>query len=63
MNEEHSLFKAQLKKLRHMTRNYRTPESACRSWQRFYQELKSLDFRLTEQIYLEREVLFPRFQF
>lgn len=63
MNEEHSLIKKQLKKLREMTRNYRTPESACRSWQRFYQELKSLDFRLSEQIYLEKEVLFPRFQF
>lgn len=63
MNEEHSLIKKQLNKLRHMTRNYRTPESACRSWQRFYQELKSLDFRLSEQMYLEREVLFPRFQF
>lgn len=63
MNEEHSVLKQQLRKLRQMTRNYRTPDSACRSWQRFYQELKTLDFRLSEQIYLEREVLFPRFQF
>lgn len=63
MNEEHSIIKRQLKKLRRMTRNYRTPDSACRSWQRFYRELKALDFRLSEQIYLERDVLFPRFQF
>lgn len=52
-----------IKKLRQMTRNYRAPDSACRSWQRFYRELKALDFRLSEQIYLERAVLFPRFQF
>lgn len=63
MNEEHSLIKRQLRELRQMTRNYRAPESACRSWQRFYRELKALDFSLSEQIYLEREVLFPRFQF
>ncbi|MGQ7271123.1 hemerythrin domain-containing protein [Marinobacter nauticus] len=63
MNEEHSIIKKQLKKLRDMTRNYRAPESACRSWRRFYHELKALDFRLSEQIYLERDVLFPRFQF
>lgn len=63
MNEEHSLIKRQLKKLRLMTRNYRAPDSACRSWQRFYRELKTLDFSLSEQIYLEQDVLFPRFQF
>lgn len=63
MNEEHSFIKQQLVRLRQMTRNYRAPASACRSWQRFYRELKALDFSLSEQIYLEREVLFPRFQF
>ena len=63
MNEEHSVIKKQLKKLRKMTRDYQAPESACRSWKRFYRELKELDFRLSEQIYLEKEVLFPRFQF
>lgn len=63
MNEEHSYLRQQLRKLRRMTRNYRVPDSACRSWQRFYRELKTLDFSLSEQIYLEREVLFPRFQF
>jgi regulator of cell morphogenesis and NO signaling len=63
MNEEHSFIKQQLVNLRQMTLNYRAPESACRSWRRFYRELKALDFSLSEQIYLEREVLFPRFQF
>ncbi|MEQ5813979.1 hemerythrin domain-containing protein [Marinobacter sp. NFXS11] len=63
MNEEHSFLKEQLNSLRRMTCNYRAPDSACRSWQRFYRELKALDFSLSEQIYLERDVLFPRFQF
>jgi regulator of cell morphogenesis and NO signaling len=63
MNEEHSIIKRQLHKLRLMTRNYRAPDSACRSWQRFYRELRTLDSRLSEQICLERDVLFPRFQF
>ncbi|MEP1217069.1 MAG: hemerythrin domain-containing protein [Marinobacter sp.] len=63
MNEEHSVIQRQLKKLRQMTRNYRAPGSACRSWQRFYLELNALDSSLSKQIYLERDVLFPRFQF
>ncbi|MFE8071038.1 hemerythrin domain-containing protein [Marinobacteraceae bacterium S3BR75-40.1] len=63
MNEEHADIKGQLKKLRALTGNYRAPASACRSWRRFYEELRVLDFGLSEQIFLEREILFPRFQF
>lgn len=63
MNEEHSMIKRQLRKLREMTRHYRVPQSACRSWRRLYRQLRDLDFRLSEQIYLERDILFPRFQF
>lgn len=63
MNEEHSIIKQQLGRLRSLTHNYRPPDSACRSWRRLYQELKSLEFGLSEQIYLERDILFPRFQF
>lgn len=63
MNEEHSFLKHQLIKLRQMTHNYRPPVSACRSWQRFYRELAALDFRLSEHIHVEQNVLFPRFQF
>lgn len=63
MNEEHDVIKAQLRGLRELTQNYKAPEAACRSWRRLYDELKSLDFSLSEQIYLERDILFPRFQF
>jgi len=63
MNEEHSVIKQQLGNLRLLTRNYQAPDSACRSWRRLYQELQNLDFGLSEQIYLERDILFPRFQF
>lgn len=63
LNEEHAHLKGQLGEIRALTDNYQPPESACRSWRRLYRELRSLDFRLSEQIYLERDILFPRFQF
>ncbi|MBQ0834618.1 hemerythrin domain-containing protein [Marinobacter sp.] len=63
MNEEHDAIKLQLRGLRELTNHYKAPEAACRSWRRLYDELKSLDFSLSEQIYLERDILFPRFQF
>lgn len=63
MNEEHSELRQVLKKMRRLTANYRPPESACRSWRRLYRELQAFDTRLSEQIYLERDILFPRFQF
>lgn len=63
MNQEHDVIKQQLKSLRELTCNYKAPETACRSWRRLYDELKSLDFSLSEQIYLERDILFPRYQF
>lgn len=63
MNEEHSALKQQLVRLRELTDNYQPPASACRSWGRLYSELKQLDFSLSEQVYLERNILFPRFQF
>ncbi|NWO08809.1 MAG: hemerythrin domain-containing protein [Alteromonadaceae bacterium] len=63
MNDEHEALQKQLRGIRELTHNYQAPEAACRSWRRLYDELKSLDFSLSEQIYLEREILFPRFQF
>lgn len=63
MNDEHEVIKQQLRDLRQLTHNYKVPEAACRSWRRLYDELKDLDFSLSEQIYLERDILFPRFQF
>lgn len=63
MNEEHAILKEQLGKLKLLTDNYQAPSSACRSWRRLYQQLKTLEFELSEQIFLERDILFPRFQF
>jgi|SRR5690554_471222 len=59
---QHELLKLQLRGLRELTGQYKAPEAACRSWRRLYDELKSLDFSLSEQIYLERDILSPRFQ-
>jgi regulator of cell morphogenesis and NO signaling len=63
MNQEHDDIKKQLRALRNMTQSYKAPKAACRSWRKLYDELKNLDFSLSEQIYLERDILFPRFQF
>lgn len=63
MNQEHDDIKKQLRALRSMTQSYKAPKAACRSWRKLYDELKNLDFSLSEQIYLERDILFPRFQF
>jgi regulator of cell morphogenesis and NO signaling len=63
MKEEHSVIRRQLRKLRSMTLNYQAPQTACSSWKRFYQELRDLDFSMREQIFLEQDVLFLRFQF
>ncbi|WP_309043025.1 hypothetical protein [Marinobacter sediminicola] len=59
---QHDLLKLQLRGLRELTGKYTAPEAACRSWRRLYDELKSLDFSLSEQMYLERDILSPRFQ-
>lgn len=42
--------------------NHQVPGSACRPWYRLYREPRGLYFRLSEQIYPERDVLFPGFQ-
>lgn len=63
MNSEHDALTDLLVDIRALTNNYQPPESACRSWRRLYQELQDLDARLSEQVHLERDVLYPRFQF
>lgn len=63
MNREHDEIKKRLRELRGLTQSYKAPKAACKSWRKLYDELKSLDFSLSEQIYLERDILFPRFQF
>jgi regulator of cell morphogenesis and NO signaling len=63
MNQEHDDIKKHLRELRGLTQSYKAPKAACRSWRKLYDELKGLDFSLSEQIYLERDILFPRFQF
>lgn len=63
MNDEHEAIKQQLRSIRELTHNYTAPDVACRSWRKLYDELKGLDYSLSEQIYLERDILFPRFQF
>src|SRR5690606_12833853 len=63
MNQEHDELGKRLKQIRALTNQYQTPPDACRSWQRLYLELEALDDSITEQVQLERNVLYPRFQF
>lgn len=60
MQKEHEGIKAQLRKIRELTKHYNAPDSACRSWRRLYEELRALDFNMSEQMYLEQEIIFPR---
>lgn len=62
IKQDHDEIRAQLRELRELTDSYQAPDTACRSWRRFYTELKSLDFSLSEQIDLEQNILLPRFQ-
>jgi regulator of cell morphogenesis and NO signaling len=63
MNYEHDEIKQELKNIRAITNQYNTPKKACKSWKRLYSSLKNIDFSLSEQICIERDILFPRYQF
>ena len=62
VNPDHEEIRAQLRELRALTDRYHAPDAACRSWRKLYSDLQSLDFSLSEQIYLEQNILLPRFR-
>jgi regulator of cell morphogenesis and NO signaling len=57
---EHDHAQAGLQALRSVTHNYTAPEHACRTYRALFDGLRELDADLTQHIYLENEVLFPR---
>jgi regulator of cell morphogenesis and NO signaling len=63
MNSEHDTLIELVIEIRKLTGEYRPPENACRSWRRLYGDLQKLDVSVTEQVHLERDILYPRFQF
>lgn len=60
MNHEHEAVSRVLYRLRDLTDNYTAPDNACVSHWVAYSMLKELDNDLTQHIYLENVILFPR---
>lgn len=60
LDQEHALFTNKIYQFRELTANYTPPEKACTSHRVVLSKLKELDNDLTQHIYLENEVLFPR---
>ena len=62
MRSEHADYVGELENMRELAHGFIPPEGACGSWRRLYQGAAALDATLREQIRLENEVLFPRFE-
>lgn len=60
INKEHEIILNMLHQLRHLTDNYTAPANACTSHRIVFGKLRELDNDLTQHMYLENEVLFPR---
>lgn len=62
MRNEHEGYAAEIAKVEELAHGFVVPEDACGSWRRLYQGVASLCTELREQIRLENDVLFPRFE-
>ncbi|WP_202526343.1 iron-sulfur cluster repair di-iron protein [Sneathiella litorea] len=62
MRKDHADLGVYLQRLADLTDNFTLPEGACRSWQALYIGLSKLNEDLREEIHLENNVLFPRFE-
>ncbi|MEO8404700.1 MAG: DUF542 domain-containing protein [Chitinophagaceae bacterium] len=60
LEQEEEIFLDKLYKLRELTGNYTPPENACTSHRVTMLKLKELDNDLTQHIYLEKDILFPK---
>jgi len=60
MKHEEDVLSALVLKIRMLTNSYTAPENACVSHTLALSRLKELDNDLTQHIYLENEILFPR---
>lgn len=61
MRNEHRDYAAELDRLQALARDFIPPEGACGSWRRLYADAAALCAGLREQMRLENDVLFPRF--
>lgn len=62
MRCEHEGYQAKLAKLEELARCFVLPEGACGSWRRLYEGVALLCEDLREQIHVENDILFPRFE-
>ena len=62
MRHDHDDHEEALARIAAITHGFRLPAGACRSWKRLYDGTRKLVEDIDEHIYLENEVLFPRFE-
>jgi regulator of cell morphogenesis and NO signaling len=62
MEAEHGEVGDLLKEMRVITRDYRLPEDACRTYMLAFRKLEELESDMFEHIHLENNVLFPKFR-
>jgi regulator of cell morphogenesis and NO signaling len=62
MRNEHDDYAIELDKIQELAHGFVPPAAACSSWRRLYKGVAELCATLREQIRLENEVLFPRFE-
>lgn len=62
MRDDHEDQEDALARIAAITHGFRLPADACQSWRRLYDGTRKLVDDLEEHIYLENEVLFPRFE-
>lgn len=62
MRAEHRDYAAELDRVQDLAHDFVPPVAACGSWRRLYQGVAELCTALREQIRLENEVLFPRYE-
>ena len=62
MRHDHDDHGTQIRRLDEITNGFTLPEGACRSWQALYAGTRKLVDDLMDQIHLENNVLFPRFE-
>jgi len=60
LEQEEEIFVDKLHKFRALTSNYTPPENACTSHRVAMLKLKELDNDLSQHIYLEKDILFPK---
>ena len=60
MRQEHDVINKLLQQMRRLTNDYTIPDKACVTHRVTFHKLQELDNDLTQHLYLENDILFPR---